>query len=284
MDFERPNTAPKTPEAGHENKDAHVEVFSSTGKFGRLQSFISDWVLNVKVVYLILIAIIAVELFFGARTLLQPSPKVSRVQPISEGRVVLSSSKLNYSVGDQVPVDIYLSTGGYSTIGTDLVINYDPNFLEADEQSFVRGRIYQDYLGINIDNKKGVIVVSGIVNINSGGFNGTGKFGTLNLRAKSQGNTKVSFDFKKGETIDTNVIEDGTSVDVLARAYDLELGIGTDKIERKTDGRSCEEFTQLCWAEGGKQGIQTCSKGSFKDNACSYDPYLTTSCTQCKAN
>jgi hypothetical protein len=284
MDLEKNSPAPKSPSESHEPKGAHVEVFSAPEKLGFLKSFVSEWVLSVKVIYLILVLIIAVELFFGARTLLQPTPASPQIQPISEGRVVLSSTKLNYSIGDTIPVDIYISTGGYSTVGTDLSIKYDPNLLEAPNDGFVKGGIYQDYLGINIDNKKGVILVSGIVSINSGGFNGTGKFGTLNLRAKAEGKTKVALDFKKGATVDTNIIEDETSVDILGKTFDLELGIGSAKVVEREDGASCSEFKQLCWNEEGKQGIQTCKKGAVKDKACSYDPYLTLECSKCGTN
>lgn len=279
MDLEKNNAAPS-----HPSEDAHVEVFTKSGKLDFFKSFVSEWILNVKVIYLILVLIIVVELFFGARTLLQPTPPTPKVQPISEGTVVLSSRKLGYSVGDQVPVDIYLSTGGYSTVGTDLAINYDPAMLEAPDGAFVKGNTYQDYLGISIDNQKGVILVSGIVNINSGGFNGTGKFGTLNLKAKARGSTKVALDFKKGSTIDTNVIEDGTSVDILGKTFDLNLNIGSDQVSRKEIKESCSQYTQLCWAADGKQGTQLCKKGAVKDNACSYDPYLTLECSKCEAN
>jgi hypothetical protein len=284
MDLEKNNHAPKSPSEASESKNAHVEVFSVPEKFGFFKSFVSDWVLNVKVIYLILGLIIAVELFFGARTLLQPTPAAPKVQPVTEGRVVLTSSKLNYSVGDTVPVDIYISTGGYSTVGTDLSIKYDPNLLDAPADSFIKGATYQDYLGINIDNKKGVILVSGIVTINSGGFNGTGKFGTLNLKAKSEGKTKVALDFKKGATIDTNIIEDGTSVDILGQTFDLELGIGSGKVAERKDGTSCSQFTQLCWNQEGKQGTQVCKQGAVKDKACTYDPYLTLECSKCGTN
>ncbi len=285
MDLEKNNTAPRNPsDAQSPHSDAHVEVFTKSGQMDFFKSFVSEWILNVKVIYLILVLVIAVELFFGARTLLQPTPPTPKIQPISEGTVVLSSKKLGYSVGDEVPVDIYVSTGGYTTVGTDLAINYDPAILEATEQSFAKGKIYQDYLGISIDNKKGVILVSGIVNINSGGFNGTGKFGTLNLRAKAKGNTKVSLDFKKGSTIDTNIIEDGTSVDILGKTFDLDLAVGSDQVTRKESRVSCSQYTQLCWAADGKQGTQLCKEGAVKDSACSYDPYLTLDCSKCEAN
>lgn len=173
------------------------------------------------------------------------------------------------------------------TDGTDLVISYNPALLEAVESSlFTSGDIYTEYPIVTNDVKTGTIRISGISASDGEGFVGTGNFGTLLFKTKKNGNTTVTVVFKKGLTTDSNIIETKTNTDVLSGVYNLDLAIGSRNLNQQNISQlgSCEGFSQICRDSNGKQGVQLCQGGKWKDNACVWDPQLTISCGTCEIN
>lgn len=240
-----------------------------------------------KIPLLIFIVVILFELVVGFKILQTPVPKIKLLEPISGGKIVLLSDKTDVPVGDEVSVDIKVSTGGHVTDGTDVVLNYDPKLLEvSDETFFTPGEIYVDYPVLTIDSKNGVIKLSGISSVDQSGFNGIGVFGTLSFKTKKSGNATISVIFKKDETTESNIIETQTTRDVLAGVYNLDLKIGSKDLEPKEISftETCAQYTQICVDSSGKQGVQECQGGKLKDNVCSFDPQLTLNCTVCEIN
>ncbi len=265
-----------------EVKLPNVHIFSAPEDKRKFGSLVKQWFLSTKVIYLILIAVITIELFLGARTLLSPLPQANKLQPLDVGRIILKTDKKSVKEGDKFLIDVFISTGGNNTIGTDLGLKFDPGYLEILENGFTVGKLYPDYPGVNIDNKEGTVLASGIASFNNKGFNGTGKFATLNLRALKSGRTSVTIDYRKGSTVDSNIIEETSSADILAEVVNLELNIGSDEpISQSTGSKSCQSYTQLCWNLEGSQSVQSCLKGGIKEGVCGFDPYLTTECTKC---
>lgn len=259
----------------------NVQIFESESRMSPVKKFLAEWFFSVRVVYPLLALIILIEVYFGLKTLLSPLPAVEKLAPISQGVVALTTDQPSYLVGDQIPVTIKLSTGGYNSVGADLVLKYDPNFLEAKETDFFeQGETYQDYPGTSLDKKNGMIFISGIVLSDRGGFNGTGIFGRLKFVAKKQGLTLVKVEFQADSTTDSNIIDTVSAKDVLAQAIDVEINIGqAGKVSNAS--KACSGFTQLCWDENNKQSTQKCQGGKLKDQACVFDPILTESCGQC---
>lgn len=260
----------------------NVQIFESQSSSGSVKKFLSEWILSVKVVYSLLALIILMEVYFGLKTLLSPLPSVERLAPIGQGVVVLTTDQSSYLVGDQIPVTIKLSTGGYNSVGADLVLKFDPNLLEAVEGDFFeKGEIYQDYPGTSLDKKNGMIFISGIVLSGEEGFNGTGIFGRLKLVAKKSGVTLVKVEFQTDSTTDSNIIDTASAKDVLGQAIDVEINIGQPGKVPRAEQVSCAGFTQLCWDGNNKQSTQQCQPGRLKDQTCVFDPILTESCGQC---
>ncbi|QQG43244.1 MAG: hypothetical protein HYW45_03515 [Candidatus Daviesbacteria bacterium] len=150
------------------------------------------------------------------------------VTPVSIAQVTLSSDKTSVKVGDKITVAINVSANK-ETDGTDLIINFDPTLLNVDTQNekkvpVVTGQIYPDYPVNSLDSAKGKITVSGIASA-PGGVVTNGVFGTLNLMAKAPGTAKLTLEFTKGSTTDTNVIEAGVGTDILNSVSDLTINI-----------------------------------------------------------
>lgn len=183
------------------------------------------WYQTWRIIYPILGVVVIVELILGLKTLLAPLPKsqVQKIQPISEAKILLMSPKLIYKVGDAVPINVRVSTGGHTTSGTDLLLHFDPKFLEATAGAFTSGKIYSDYPLINVDGKNGVINISGIASLGKGSFIGGGDLGVISFKAKTAGKTPVTVDFKKGVTTDSNVIDAQTNEDILGQVTNLNI-------------------------------------------------------------
>lgn len=183
----------------------------------------SRFPLGPKLIFVILGIVLVIELFFAIKTLSQPTPPPPpKLAPLTGAKIVLVSPETSYNVGDTVPVAIRLTTGGRSTIGTDLILKFDPKILEATQGAVKRGSIYQEYPVTQLDSK-GTVRISGISTQN--GYNGIGVFGSVIFKAKVKGQTRVAVDFQKDSTTDSNVVEAGSTKDILDQVFNLELTI-----------------------------------------------------------
>lgn len=173
------------------------------------------------------IVVVIIEIIWAAKTLLTPIPqkKVTPPPAITDATLSLASASKTYKIGDSVPVNINLSTGGHKTVGTDIVIKYDPKVLEATQTAFIKGAIYPDYPPARINNTKGTVEVSGVVSTKGTGFTGSGFFGKVMFKAKSAGLVLIQIDYTKDLSTDSNVVEVSTSKDVLGGVNNLEVEI-----------------------------------------------------------
>lgn len=184
-----------------------------------------------KLIFIILGAVIIVELLIGAKTLLTPVAPIPVVKQtvsqvvLSEGVINLSSPKSLYGVAEIIPLSIKVSTGNHLTSGVDLVLKYDPSMLEASGSSLVKGSAFDDYPQINIDSKNGILRASGVISPTKLGFNGSGDFGVINFTAKSKGITTISLEFSPEVTGDSNMVELETNKDILGKVTEVKLNI-----------------------------------------------------------
>ena len=190
----------------------------------------AKWFQSWRIIYPLLGVVLLFELLTGLKTLLTPIPKVANSQApklhLSSGaQILLSAAKTSFNIGEQVPVTIQVSTGGYATIGTDLVFHFNPFILEALPNSFVHGKIYSDYPLVDIDNKKGVVRISGIASNPKQAFNGKGELGVVNFKAKGKGINTFKIDFIKGQTGDSNIMLSSSSKDVLEGVNNLKITV-----------------------------------------------------------
>lgn len=175
-----------------------------------------------KNIFIVLGAIIALEIIWAGLTLFKPTPPVEPPADLSQTSTIsLQSSQTNFKVGEKITVDISLSSGK-KVDGADILINYDPKILTA--RPLTPGSIFSDFPTNKVDEAKGSIIVSGITDKSSGVL-ANGLFGSVQFTAKAAGTARISLEFTPGSTADSNLTESGTGKDILEEVSDLELTI-----------------------------------------------------------
>lgn len=247
----------------------------------KLSSYFTN-LLNFKIIFTIIILAIIVEIIIGVRMFLAPSPAAD-VQALANARLALVTPKQDYQPGEIIPVEVRLSTGGYTVEGSDVLIKFDPGYLElAETESINYGEIFTDYQNIK-NPQNGEVQISALNSADFLGFNGTYEFATLSLRAKKSGTTTVNIQFSPGSTADSNVIETMDKKDILGSVYKLDLNIA-ENASQKNQGlgqSSCDGFIQRCLTDEGVEGVQECEGGRASQNSCVWDPNKTIYCGYC---
>lgn len=184
------------------------------------------WFLTWRIIYPILGIVLLLEVITGVKSLLTPPAKsrsASQTQPITTGKIVLAASKKNFSLAENIPVRVNVFTGGQATAGTDVVLHFNPKKLQA--LSFDKGKIYDDYPLVKIDNTVGLIRISAVTAAGKKGFAGGGDLGKANFKARQPGETSLTINFKKGATYDSNIMTAADSQDILSAVTNLTLEI-----------------------------------------------------------
>lgn len=194
-----------------------------------LKDFIATkkiWIVAV----LVIIFLIGGGVLLASRQQSQSAQSSAENQPISGGELSLTANATEYKVGDTVPVVVKVNTAGFPTLGTDVVVKYDPKILElGSEANLVSGNAYSEYPSKNFDSKNGIVAISGISSLNGKEFAGVADFVTINFKAKAAGATNINLDFTPGGTADSNIIKLGVkndpSVDILSKVSNLSVNI-----------------------------------------------------------
>lgn len=181
-------------------------------------------ILQPKIIFPLLAVLLILEaVFILGNNFKNPVSQKASNQPSLQTSFNLLGPQSTVRVGQNFEVKAMLITGRPSS-GADLVLKYDPNALEASSSAVSSGKIFADYPLSLVDQKNGVIRVSG-VSQKGDYFNGTGLFAIIRFTAKRSGETKLSLEFKKGETKDSNVLDSQTVTDTLENVQDLNLVI-----------------------------------------------------------
>lgn len=125
------------------------------------------------------------------------------VQKASAASLNLSSSTSEPRVSEEFWVEVYLDTQTQETLGTDVILSFDLQFLEAKE--IKEGKLYPSYPGKKIDNNQGRIYLSGVASYGNP-VSTSGVLGEIKFLAKKQGGTQISFDWQSGRTDLTSIV------------------------------------------------------------------------------
>lgn len=181
-----------------------------------------------KIILIVLALGVLIEVGLSVKTLMTSVPvsKVAKVNFIREGVLLLLAKKAEYKVGEIVPVLVRIDSGGHSVEGVDTFINFDNKRLLASSSAVIRGRAFGEFPQIEVDQKKGTIRISGVSGVKGTSFSGLAELATINFKAVATGDVTTSLDFiSKGSTADSNIIEAGTSNDILGRVVNLKVTI-----------------------------------------------------------
>lgn len=167
----------------------------------------------------------------------------------------LSPASATFNKSCPFSLDIVLDTGDAQTDGTDAIVFYDNSRFSAS--SISTGSIYSDYPGNSIDDTNGKITISGLASVSSA-FKGKGTLATISFTVKDNAQTGVSqikFDFDpndKSKTTDSNVVEHGTTNELLASVTNGSYTVGSG---------TCGASPSPAPGTGGPGGTGTISKG-----------------------
>lgn len=182
--------------------------------------------INKKNILMLLGVVIVAEVLWAGWTLYQTNRQISQtvLPPVTKSQptqIELQTDKTSVKVGEKFTVSIYMLSDK-STDGADLIINYDPKLLLAEQ--VILGTLYNEYPKNTIDVKESKVTISGI-STETAGIKPNGLFGSIVFTAKAPGSSGISLEFTPGSTVDTNVIEQGTGEDVLEKVNNLEVNI-----------------------------------------------------------
>jgi hypothetical protein len=189
-----------------------------------------------KLILVVLGVVILVELVLGAKTLLQNKSTVApgaqpttgvvnKIRPIDGAKIYLLAERPSYQVGDNLNLRIFLDTGGHTVDGVDTILRYDPKLFQASSSGIIKGKIFQEFPLTQVDEKSGVVNISGISSIQSKGYNGMGDFATIRFKALSKGPAAFSLEFKPGTTTNSNVVEVSSGQNILEEVKNISVSI-----------------------------------------------------------
>ncbi len=176
-------------------------------------------------------------LFLGIVFLLRPTkpltpskPETKISSPQSKSAILsLSSPKINYQLGETLPLIINLDSKGLMVDGVDVLIIYNPSYLDpqflTDKNPLdTTESVFAVFPLVKIDEAIGQIKFSALSSPGQS-FVGNGQVAKLQFKALRQGKTSLEIKFKPGLTNDSNVALAGKGKDVLGKVKGLKIFI-----------------------------------------------------------
>ncbi len=181
-----------------------------------------------KIIFIILGVVLIAEVIYAGWSLIPksagtplPVQSNSNVEQ-SVSRISLTAPEQSFQVGDVIPVLVSIDSGGKNISGVDLIVQYDPEFLEITNEDLEVGQALDEYPFKSVDPEQGLVSISGITSLGND-FSGAAEFAALNFRAVSPGQTVLSVNFEKGSTVASNLVEVTSAQNILEETDDLEL-------------------------------------------------------------
>ena len=144
----------------------------------------------------------------------EATPTIIKEIPIGVYSIELEPK--NIKIGEQTVANISFSAKDKNVTGTDIVLRFNPEFLEAGED-IVTSDYFSNYPRREANNKDGLVKVTGFSPVNGAIEDRLVSVFTVKFKGKKAGSTKISFDFELGKTNMTNIVEKGTSKNILGQ-------------------------------------------------------------------
>lgn len=107
--------------------------------------------------------------------------------------------------------------------GADAAVSYDPNFLEVEE--ITQGPYFHEYPRKTIDHENGKVKVTAFRAKDESPIRNSVTLFYLKVKALKAGETVLSFDYQEGRTNLSNVVEKGTSKNILGSVENARIVI-----------------------------------------------------------
>jgi hypothetical protein len=209
-------------------------VVSTQHQYEAQDSFIKRLFTNKKLLFVVGL-VLALELAWAGYTLTRPVPPANfKASAPAEAEVLTPTSAslslaglTSVTVGQLFDVDVVI-TVPIETDATDVIITYDPTKLEVvttGDQAAKIGTLYSNYPVNSADSTEGRIVLAGATDPGAKAFTGQGVFATLTFKAKARGETTLAFEYSKGSTIDSNIVDSKLGRDILDKVTNLTVKI-----------------------------------------------------------
>ena len=141
-------------------------------------------------------------------------PKNSLVTPQDSEKVVmeLRVPETRIDVGDEFHTDVMLSAGQHEIDGIDIVVTYDPTYIEFNEGSVKPTGSLPQVIKGDSHYQEGVIRFSLLPEPGERPRVVSQNLAQLSFKAVSAGTTRISLDQNRGDSADTNVASAGRDI------------------------------------------------------------------------
>lgn len=173
------------------------------------------------------------------------------VGTVNAAELSFEKSEINIELNGTTEIGVVLDPKNKQIIGLDLVITYDPKYIEIVD--IIKGPLFPSLLAKVIDNAKGTAKVGLAISIPSSKENintitSTGTPAIVKIKSKKETtNTVVKFEYVNGGTKDSNVAIAG-GVDALTKVSPLKVTItkstasGNSNSTTDTNNSNATEF------------------------------------------
>lgn len=138
------------------------------------------------------------------------------IKEVPPGVYTIEIAPKSIKVGESTSANIMFSAKDKNITGTDVILRFNPEYLEAEED-VVTGDFFSNYPRKEISSKDGLVKVTGFSPVNGSVEDRSVSVFTVKLKGKKAGSTKIGFDFQLGKTNMTNIVEKGTSKNILGQ-------------------------------------------------------------------
>ena len=142
------------------------------------------------------------------------SPVPTMDESYMVGKFYITPNTLKVKTGEKLAFKINFSVIGKKVDGADVVLDYNPSILTVDEA------VASDYFKLypRIDTKTaGKIRISGLAPVSDKPLDREVEFATVTFTAKASGTSNITFEFGKGKTSTTSIVETKTSRNLLGK-------------------------------------------------------------------
>lgn len=137
------------------------------------------------------------------------------------GQMGFNNIPKSIKVGTEFEISVDFSADGKVLDGADAIIRFDKSKIEMVE--ITNGEYFQMYPRKTIDNENGVVKVTAFQPRDDKPIKNQITLFTLKLKARKAGTAPLIFDYQKGKTNLSTVVEKGTSQNILGSVKNTEI-------------------------------------------------------------